>query len=166
MNGLTSPLLNTTSVYTVSANEPIIQVCATANNGTVVSTNQNQVEIQWTTVGLDTLQIIAGNEILAYDTAYLPINVITLTGVEEAQQGRLATIQPNVFSDQTVIRFAETPSETARLVITNMLGQTIMTERIATDRISLFANQLGKGFYLAYLEESNKRQFIGRLVVQ
>lgn len=166
VNGLTSPLLNSTSVYTVIANEPIIQVCATANNGTVVSANQNQVEIQWTAPGLDTLQIIAGNEILAYDTSYLPIEVITLTGVEEVQQERFATIQPNVFSDQTVVRFVETPSERSKLVITNMLGQPVFIDNIVADRINVFANQLGKGFYLAYLEESNNRQFIGRLVVQ
>jgi dienelactone hydrolase len=166
VNGLTSPLLNTTSVYTVIANEQIIQVCATANNGTVVSTNQNQVEVQWTTAGLDTLQIIAGNEILAYDTAYVPVEVISLVGAEELTETNLATIQPNVFSDQTVVRFAETPSERSILVITNMLGQPIFTDNIVANRISLFANQLGKGFYLAYLEESNKRQFIGRLVVQ
>lgn len=166
VNGLSSPLLNSTATYTVIANEPIIQVCATATNGTVVSTNQNQFEVLWTTPGLDTLQVIAGNEILAYDTTYIPISVTSLTGVDEAASQDVATIQPNVFSDFTTIQFSEEPSSNSTLVITNVLGQTVFTEPVSSDQLAVNANQLGKGCFLAYLEEKNHRQFIGRLVVK
>lgn len=166
VNGLTSPLVNSTATYTVIANEPIIQVCATATNGTVVSTNQNQFEILWTAPGLDTLQVIAGNEILAYDTMYVPISVTSLTGIEEAETQDIATIQPNVFSDFTTISFSEEPNPNSTIVITNLLGQTFFTETVSSDQTTVNANQLGKGCFLAYLEVKNKRQFIGRLIVQ
>ena len=167
VNGLTSPLLNSTAVYTVIANEPIIQVCATANNGTVVSTNQNQVEIQWTTPGLDTLQIIAGNDILAYDTAYVPVEVISLTGIENLAENRSSTIWPNVISGTTELRITGEVRTGSVVEIRNTLGQVIYSRPLNSNAFTIDGSNLGSGLFFVQLEEADgSSKSLGKLVVQ
>ncbi|TNF26530.1 MAG: hypothetical protein EP314_05710 [Bacteroidetes bacterium] len=167
VNGLTSPLLNSTAVYTVVANEPIIQVCATANNGTVLSSNLNQVEIQWTTPGLDTLQIIAGNQILAYDTTYLPVEVITLTGVEDVMQDRMTTIWPNVISGTTELRVSDEVTHGSAVKIRNALGQVVYSRPLSTNSFAVDGAVLGPGLFFVLLEEADgTSRSLGKLVVQ
>ena len=167
VNGLTSPLLNSTATYTVIANEPIIQVCATANNGAVVSTNQNQVEIQWTTAGLDTLQIIAGNGILAYDTAYLPIEVISLTDVDEAEENKQATIWPNVVSGTTKLRIIGEFNIGSTLEIRNALGQLVYSRPVSGNTFTIDGSNLASGFFFVQLQGADgTAKSLGKLVVQ
>lgn len=167
VNGLTGPLLNSTVTYTVVANEPIIQVCASANNGTIVSSNQNQVEVLWTSPGLDTLQIIAGNDILAYDTAYLPISVISLTGVEDVVENQPSAIRPNVISGNTDIRIDAEVQSGSLITITNTLGQQVHSQTLKTNTFKVDAAKFGSGFFFVRLDEiDGTSKSLGHLLIQ
>lgn len=167
VNGLTSPLLNSTTTYTVIANEPIIQVCATANNGTIVSTNQNQFEVSWTTPGLDTLQVIAGNDILAYDTAYLPISVVSLTGLEDEEEHKPSGIWPNVISGSGNLQIDAEFSAGSTVVITNTVGQLVFSKALNTNTFSIDASVLGTGLFFVRLDDvDGQSTLLGNLLVQ
>jgi hypothetical protein len=167
VNGLTSPLLNSTATYTVIANEPIVQICATANNGTVVSINQNQVEVLWNVPGLDTLQIIAGNEILAYDTAYLPIEVISLTGLEDIEETRTSTIWPNVTSGTTEFRIVGEVKSGSVIVIRNALGQEVYSRSVSSNSFTVDRAILEPGLYFVRLNGADgSSKPLGKLLVQ
>jgi hypothetical protein len=167
VNGLTFPLLNSTAAYTVIANEPIVQICASANNGTVVSTNQNQFEVLWTTPGLDTLQVIVGNEILAYDTAYVPIEVISLTGIEEDLDEKASVIWPNVISGTTEIRITGEVKSGSVIVIRNALGQEVYSRPVSANSFTVDGVILGSGLFFAELTEADgNTKLLGKLLVR
>ena len=167
VNGLSSPLLNSTATYTVIANEPIIQVCASANNGTIVSTNQNQIEVLWTTPGLDTLQVIAGNDILAYDTAYLPISVISLTGLEDVEENKSVGIWPNVISGNAEVRIDAEIQSGSIITVTNTLGQQVYSKTLTTNTFTVDAASLGSGLFFVRLDEADgTSKSLGQLLIQ
>lgn len=167
VNGLTFPLLNSAATYTVIANEPIVQICATANNGTVISTNQNQFEVLWTTPGLDTLQVIVGNEILAYDTAYVPIEVISLTGIEEDLDEAASVIWPNVISGTTEIRITGEVKSGSVIVIRNALGQEVYSTPLRANSFTVDGAILGSGLFFAELAEADSNtRLLGKLLIR
>ena len=61
--------------YIVTANENFSIGCVNLNNGTVTSINTNHFDILWNSIGLDTIEIIIFNNILAKDTFLLPVNI-------------------------------------------------------------------------------------------
>ena len=61
--------------YIVNANENFIIGCVNVNNGAVTNINTNHFDILWNSIGLDTIEIIVFNNILAKDTFLLPVNI-------------------------------------------------------------------------------------------
>lgn len=165
--GNPNPAISSTELYTVTADEPITHLCVSVNNGTVVTTNLNQVEIEWTTPGYDTLQIIAANPILAYDTIRIPVLIDAAVGVNEASDAVNAQIYPNPFSDNTTIKFMGEVEKESALVVSNMLGQTVFSTPVTSNSTTVNSGETGKGFFLVHLEnKAGNRRFLGKLMAQ
>jgi acetyl esterase/lipase len=165
--GNQNPAVNSTELYTVTADEPIIHLCVSLNNGTVVATSLNEVEILWTTSGYDTLQIIAGNAILAYDTIRIPVFIDTTIGIYELSDVISANIYPNPFSDKTTIQLNGEIEKGSALILSDMLGQRIYSAPITSNSIIINSRETGKGFFLVYLEnEAGNKPFLGKLIAQ
>jgi hypothetical protein len=165
--GNQNPAVTSTELYIVTADEPIIHLCVSLNNGTVVSTNLNEVEILWTTSGYDTLQIIAGNSILAYDTIRIPTLIDATIGVEELSDAVSANIYPNPFSDKTTIQLNGKIEKGSALILSDMLGRRIYSAPIISNSIIINSRETGKGFFLVYLEnQGGNKPFLGKLIAQ
>ena len=166
VSGNQNPTLNSTELYTVTANDPIIQLCTSLNNGTVISTNLNQVEIEWTTPGYDTLQIIAGNHILAYDTIFVPVQVAVSIGLEEVRNEVTARIYPNPFTDNTTIQLNGEIEKGCVMIISDVLGRVVYS-KLVTTLITVNSVKTGKGVFQVHLEDkTGNRRFIGKLIAQ
>lgn len=167
VSGNLAPQVNSTESYTVYANDTIIQVCATANNGSVVSSNLNQFEVLWTTLGYDTIQVIAANSIMAYDTVYIPVEIELAIGVESFDIPISANIYPNPFSDQTTIQLNGEIEKGSALILSDMLGRRIYSAPITSNSIIINSRETGKGYFLVYLEnEAGNKAFLGKLLAQ
>lgn len=167
-SGNQNPTINTTETYTITADEPIIYNCVSVNNGTVLSNNLDQFEIEWTTSGFDTIMVIAANDIMAYDTTYIPVEIDLAIGVHEVTTVLHANIYPNPFSDQTTMKVEGLTEKGLTVVITDLLGRPILTTSLSTSNpLTVNSRDTGKGFFLVHIESKNgKRQFLGKLVVQ
>ncbi len=166
VTGNQTPVIGSTELYTVVANEPIIHLCTSLNNGLVVSSNLNEVEILWTTAGHDTIQIIAANDILAYDTTYIPVFVDVTSGVQEATDEPSATIYANVFTESTTVRLHGKIENGSFVNVSNLLGQTVLSVPVTGSSVSIHASQTGKGFFFVQLEDnSGNRRTVGTISV-
>jgi hypothetical protein len=167
-SGNQNPVVNDIESYTVTADEPIIRMCVSVNNGNVVSNNLDQFEIEWTTSGYDTIQVIAANSILAYDTVYIPVFIEFTVGIEELENPIItASIYPNPFSDKTTIQINGEIEKGSALILTDMLGRRIYSAPITSNSIIINSRETGKGFFLVYLEnEAGNKPFIGKLIAQ
>ena len=167
VSGNQNPVLNSIELYSVTANEPIIHLCVSANNGTVVSSYLNEFEIQWTSSGHDTIQIIAGNSILAYDTIRVPVFIDATTGVEEIESDFRAKIYPNPFTDKTTIELTGEIELGTMLILTDITGRTIYSKPVTSILITLDSDVIGKGLFLLSLEDkSGNKRLVGKLVAQ
>ena len=134
--------------------------------GTVISTNLNQVEIEWTTPGYDTLQIIAGNHILAYDTIFVPVQVAVSIGLEEVRNEVTARIYPNPFTDNTTIQLNGEIEKGCVMIISDVLGRVVYS-KLVTTLITVNSVKTGKGVFQVHLEDkTGNRRFIGKLIAQ
>ncbi len=151
VSGETMPFLNSTEVYTVSANDPISELCVTSSTGTVVGQSGNQVTVEWPIAGPDTLRIIAVNHILANDTTVLPIEVSASTSLEE----RLITnssIYPNPGNG---IAFLDNPNgSTTTVTVYAADGKLIKEITSSAKKIEIDIRSFPSGMYL--IRKSNQ----------
>lgn len=165
--GNQNPVVSSTEVYTVTANEPLVYLCVSVNNGTVVSNSLNQFEIEWTSSGLDTIMVIAANRILAYDTVYIPVDIDLATGMVDDGTDLSASIYPNPFSDNTTIEFKGEIENESTLIVSNMLGQTVYSMALTSRSITVNSSETGKGIFLVHVEnQAGNRWFLGKLMAQ
>lgn len=164
--GNQSPAVNSTELYLVLANEPIVYTCVSVNNGSVVSSYLNQFEIEWTTSGLDTIMVVAANSIMAYDTVYIPVEIDMATGMADYDSGISATIFPNPASDFFTVDVKGTSE--GHLIITDLLGISVFTSQLLnSNSLSINSKEIGPGFFLVHwLGENRQRTLLGKLVVQ
>ena len=151
VSGETMPFLNSTAVYTVSANDPISELCVTSSTGTVVGQSGNQVTVEWPVAGPDTLRIIAVNHILANDTTVLPIEVSASISLEE----RLITnssIYPNPGNG---IAFLDNPNgSTTTVTVYAADGKLIKEITSSAKKIEIDIRSFPSGMYL--IRKSNQ----------
>ena len=165
--GNQSPNVNDTELYSVVANEPIIQVCVSVNNGTVVSNQQNEFEILWNVAGHDTIQVIAGNKILAYDTTYVPVFVSPSTDVLERDDDFVARIYPNPFSSYTTIHLTSDSEPGDMLLVSDVMGRVVYRQPFWSNSLTLSADKIGEGIYSVNIKSATGRlKQLGRIVVQ
>ena len=167
VSGNQNPAENSTELYTVTANEQIIHMCVTLNNGTVVSNDLDEVEILWTTSGFDTLQIVAGNCILAYDTIRIPVFIDAAIGINELNDALSAKIYPNPFSDKSTIQLNGKVEKGSTLLVSDVRGRTVWSTPMNSNSIIVNSRETGKGFYLVYVEsQTGNRRFLGKLITK
>jgi hypothetical protein len=75
VSGNTNSATTLTENYVVTTNENIIVTCVNVSNGTVLNNNTDQFDILWNSIGLDTIEVVVFNNILAKDTFLLPVNI-------------------------------------------------------------------------------------------
>ena len=166
-SGNQNPTVNDIESYMVIADEPIVRMCVSVSNGNVVSNNLDQFEIEWTIPGYDTIEVIAANSIMAYDTIYIPVEIELAIGVESFDIPISANIYPNPFSDQTIIQINGEIEKGSALILSDMLGRRIYSAPITSNSIIINSRETGKGFFLVYLEnEAGNKPFLGKLLAQ
>lgn len=166
--GNQNPVVNGVETYVIIADEPIVYNCVSVINGTVLSNNLDEFEIEWTTSGLDTIMVIAANSIMAYDTTYIPVEVDVAIGVEEEQRLVSASIFPNPTEDIFTIRINGKTENGDMLVISDVLGRPVFSSQPSPgNNFTLSAHEVGSGFFLVHLEsKSGQQQLLGKVVVQ
>ncbi|MGB0367902.1 MAG: carboxylesterase family protein [Flavobacteriales bacterium] len=167
VSGNQNPLINSTELYTVTANEPIIHLCVSLNNGTVVSSNLNEFEIGWNATGHDTIQVIAGNSILAYDTILIPVFIDAAIGVQERESIVSAKVYPNPFSDITTIQLNGKIELDSTLTLNDLRGRVAYSKPVASNTIAVSSGEIGNGFFLLQIEDkSGNKRALGKLISQ
>lgn len=83
-------------------------------------------------------------------------------GLEETKN-IASLISPNPYSKYSLIHLTEDIE--GDIIITDLAGKTILRKNFSGKRIELSVTETGNGFFLAYLQEGNKRSFLGKLIV-
>ncbi len=115
INGDLAPFLNSTGTYTVTSDDSLSGLCVSLNLGTIINQTTNSVTIQWLNPGYDTLEITGSNQIKAFDTLTLPIEVNSTSELNAHFTTRPFRIYPNPSIDQIFIE-----NETERLLFINL----------------------------------------------
>jgi len=115
INGDLAPFLNSTGTYTVTSDDSLSGLCVSLNLGTIINQTTNSVTIQWLNPGYDTLEITGSNQIKAFDTLTLPIEVNSASELNAHFTTRPFRIYPNPSIDQIFIE-----NETERLLFINL----------------------------------------------
>ena len=166
VSGNQNPTVNSTELYTITADEAIVYNCVSVNNGTVLSNNLNQFEIEWTTSGFDTIMVIAANDILAYDTTYIPVEIDLATGVKDVDGLVSAIIYPNPSTDQFTIRINGEIKYEEMVVISDVVGKPVLSQP-ASNSLIISSDKIGHGVFLVRLKYGDDRtQLLGRLIIQ
>ena len=95
VNGNTAPFLNSAATYTVITDDSLSGLCVSLTNGTILNQTTNSVTIEWTTPGHDTVVITGFNHILAFDTIQLPLEVNSISAVNDVFAPQKFRIYPN-----------------------------------------------------------------------
>ena len=162
--GQTFPLLNSTEMYTVFADDPINHMCVTSMTGNIISQTGNQVNVEWTVPGQDTLQIIAVNHILANDTVYVPIEVDNLTEMNSVHSNDGLLVFPNPSSG--VANLENSIGNLVTVSVHTIDGRLVKQWSSSAMRIEINLSDHPRSAYVLQIQKNNgdlKRQL---LVVQ
>jgi len=109
------------------------------------------------------LDLIVGN---ANGDNYYFENITNNTSIDRLHIERIS-IYPNPTTDNFLIELEGMPYGKWELIITDISGKVLMKVSIKQqEKMSVSKEKLGKGFFFAYLENNNKRLFLGKLIVE
>ena len=136
-------------------------MCVTSLTGNIISQTGNQVNVEWTVPGQDTLQIIAVNHILANDTTYLPIEVDNLTGMNDVHRNDDMLVFPNPSSG--IANLENSNGNAVTLSVHTIDGRLVKQWSSSAMRIEINLSDHPRSAYMLQIQKNNsdvKRQLL------
>ena len=146
--GSNSPAISSTVNYNLTANENITIGCVNVNKGTVSAINGHQFDILWNSTGIDTVEVVVFNDILAKDTFRFAVQINNNNAVA-LLQGFLENIElsPNPTDGPILIEF-ESSHRQLRTNVYSLTGQLLQTLETYNSRQIAFQIEQPAGIYL------------------
>ena len=94
-------------------------------------------------------------------------NITSATGISQSEIISVS-IYPNPSAENITIQLGEIPDGEWNLIVADISGKVIMMKYslMGQEKINVNKENLGKGFYFAYIESNDEKLFLGKLIFE
>ncbi len=97
---------------------------------------------------------------------YYYFEKVSSTKVDEKLYYENVLIYPNPSTDYIIIQFKGLVDRDWNLIVTDLNGKVVLRERSISDGKIFISNDIGRGIFLSYIENTESRQFTGTLLME
>jgi hypothetical protein len=147
--------MSTPYAYSVLS-QPNVVYNWTATNGTIQSgQGTNTVSLVWTSAGSGKIKAEISNTSNCTDTTTLPVNITTV-GINNLSLDNDLKVYPNPTKNSITIT-NKSNLVGKKYIITNLVGQTVITGKLNLDETIVNLETLQSGVYLLSIDGMNKQ---------